>query len=156
MGLPTRPGSRAPKKWTLKDLWAVWLGAFLVGLGSVMLAYHLAAAAIAGLVSAAASAGLTNLATPVAARLALAAVFAGLVAIVCVVSYFRGARPFAFGLAGGYAVLTLSSTGDCTLFLEHSEGELRGIFYLAALVLAFVGLVIASLVRSIIRAGTRQ
>jgi hypothetical protein len=142
MADPAGPGSTLPPKArvTLKALWAVWGGATLVLIGSVLVATLVGPGLLDNSRSTIENPG---------GRLAVAVGLAAVVALAAWAAYRAGARAFALGLAGGYGVLTLVTAGQCTLFRPTDNGLLGGIAYIAAMVLGFVTLVIATIVNSL-------
>ena len=142
MADPTDAGSSPPPKprGTLKALWAVWGGATLVLIGSVLVATQVGPGLLDNSRSTIENPG---------GRLAVALGFAAVVALVAWAAYRAGARAFALGLAGGYGVLTLVTAGQCTLFRPTDNGLMGGIAYIAAMALGFVALVIATIVNSL-------
>ncbi len=121
-------------QWTLRDWWTAWGGAALI----VIPSFVFTLLSLAGGSDEAGTVG----------RLALALVFGGLVALLTLAAYRRGAQGFALGVAGGYGLLTLVSGGQCTLLMPSRSGGL-GRIYLLFVVVGFAGLAVASLVKAV-------
>ncbi len=135
MGGVNEPAPEAPDKrraWALGDHWIAWLGACLILVAS----YVLTMVTVGGTRS-------------LPARVSVAVVFAGLVALGAAAAHRAGKRALAVGLVGGYGVMTLVTGGQCTFFFP-SGGLVGGLIYLFATILWGAALVVATLV-SVVR-----